>query len=214
MKTLTLPVGQMATNCYLVSDEKTLTCLIIDPGEDSDFITTTILENKLIPQAIILTHGHYDHCLAALDLKLNFSIPIYLHPKDLFLYEKAHLSAKHFSGLVIPKLPPIDHFLSDQEIITFGNSSLQVIHTPGHTPGSCCFVSLVKGRGGVAERDLNPLLFTGDTLFAKSIGRTDLSYSSKQDLQKSLKKILTLPRHTQIYPGHDNEFLLNSYQQV
>ncbi len=219
MKIITLTVGQMATNCYLVYDEATSQCVIIDPGEDADFITTTVLENKLIPQAILLTHGHYDHCLAVLDLKLNFNIPIYLHSKDIFLYQKAHLSAKFWSPISLvkgrsgaaerdlnPQLPPIDHFLSDQEIITFGSSSLQVLHTPGHTPGSCCFVSLVKGRSGEAERDLSPILFTGDTLFADSIGRTDLSYSSKTDLTKSLQKlseICHLQTGALIYPGHE-----------
>ncbi len=194
MKIITLTVGQMATNCYLVCDEATSQCVIIDPGEDADFITTTILENKLIPQAALLTHGHYDHCLAVLDLKLNFNIPVYLHPNDLFLYNKAHLSAKHFSGLTSPKLPKVEHFLSDKETIRIGNSHLQVIHTPGHTPGSVCFYSL-------------PILFTGDTLFADSLGRTDLSYSSKPDLTKSLQKlskICHLQTGTLIYPGHES----------
>ena len=155
MEIITLTVGDLATNCYLVTDEDTGETLIIDPGDEGDFISTTLLEKKLIPQAIILTHGHYDHCLACLELKLNFNIPIYLHQADLFLYQKAHLSAPFWSNKtphrVIPgltrnpgllTLPPIDHFLTDNQTITFGNSLLQVLHTTGHTPGSCSFLSI------------------------------------------------------------------------
>lgn len=191
MEIICLTIGDLSTNCFLVTDEATRHTLIIDPGDEGDFLSTTILEKKLIPQAIILTHSHYDHCLAALELKLNFSLPTYLHPKDLFLYEKAHLSAKHFSHITIPKLPPIDHFLEDQEVITFGHSSLQVLHTPGHTPGSVCLYS-------------TSVLFTGDTLFGSGSGSTDHSYSSSLDLKKSLSVIKKLPTNTLIYPGHED----------
>jgi hydroxyacylglutathione hydrolase len=200
MKIISVTVGQMGTNCYLACDEESSKCLIIDPGEEADFITTTILENRLSPQAIILTHGHYDHCLASLELKLNFNIPIYLHQKDLFLYEKAHQSAKHFSSLNSPKLLKVDKFLSDKDFIAFGDSTLQVIHTPGHTPGSICLYSA-------------PNLFTGDTLFADGVGRTDLSYSSSKDLQRSLQSLSRLPKETFIYPGHgDYQVEISSYQ--
>ena len=191
MKITPLTVGQMSTNCYLASDEGTGQSLIIDPGDEGDFIGTTLLENKLIPVGIVLTHGHFDHCLAVLELKLSFNIPIYLHQKDLFLYQKAQLSAKHWSAISSPKLPPIDKFLSEGEIIPFGESSLKVIHTPGHTPGSICLYSALT-------------LFTGDTLFSEGVGRTDLSYSSYGDLQKSLNKLFALPSNTLIYPGHEN----------
>lgn len=189
METICLRVGEMACNCYLATDLGTGKTMIIDPGEEADFITTTILENKLTPTGIVLTHGHYDHCLAVLELKLNFSVPIYLHPKDLFLYEKSHLSAKRFSGIGIPKLPSVDHLLEDGQEIQFGSSSLRVLHTPGHTPGSVCFFS-----------DLD--LFTGDTLFSDSLGRTDLSYSSSTELTQSLSKLSKLPANTAIRPGH------------
>lgn len=211
MEIITLTVGDLATNCYLVTDEDTKETLIIDPGDEGDFISITLLEKKLIPKAIILTHGHYDHCLAVLELKLNFNIPIYLHPKDLFLYDKAHLSAKHWSPISLvkgrnhatggerdffPKLPPIDKFIFDSEKISFGGSALQVIHTPGHTPGSISLYS-------------TPVLFTGDTLFAEGVGRTDLSYSSPADLQNSLKKLKfemsNVKSEIFIYPGHEEQ---------
>jgi len=190
MNIISLKVGEMGNNCYLISDEETGDTLVIDPGEEGDFISTSILENKLTPIGIVLTHGHYDHCLAVLELKLNFDIPIYLHQKDLFLYQKAHLSGKHFSGISSPKLPPVDFYLEDSDKVSFGSSFLKVIHTPGHTPGSVCLYSA-------------PHLFTGDTLFAEGVGRTDLPYSSSKDLRQSLAKISRFPENTFIYPGHE-----------
>lgn len=200
MEVITLKVGEMGTNCYLVSNHETSEAVIIDPGEEGDYIATSIIENKLIPKAIILTHGHYDHCLAALELKINFNLPIYLHPKDIFLYEKASSSARHFSGIRIPHLPPIDHQMDDGEVIAIGDEKLSVIHTPGHTPGS---VSLSAAG----------FLFSGDTLFADGVGRTDLSYSSPTDLKKSLLKISKFPPETTVYPGHGDIFLLEQNSQ-
>lgn len=195
MNIIPLGLGAFQTNCYLAFDEGTRECLIIDPADEADFISTTILENKLVPIGIILTHGHYDHCLAVLELKLIFNIPIYLHQADNFLYKNTDKSAKYHSKLNALKSPPADFFLEDNQTITFGESFLNVIHTPGHTPGSICLHS---------PTITNPILFTGDTLFADGIGRTDLSYSSKSDLKKSLQKIFNLPDTTLIYPGHES----------
>lgn len=199
MRVKTLTVGSLQTNCFLVIDEQTSQTLIIDPADEADFITTTILENKLIPVAILLTHGHYDHCLGVLELQLNFNLPVYLHKKDLPIYQKAHLSAKHFSNITIPQLPIISNYLEDHQTISFGKSSLQVIHTPGHTPGSCCFHSGIH-------------LFTGDTLFATGAGKADRKYSSKSDLRDSLIRLRTtiydLSNNLLIYPGHEEwEFI-------
>jgi glyoxylase-like metal-dependent hydrolase (beta-lactamase superfamily II) len=197
-----LVVGDLRTNCYVASDEATGQCLIIDPADEADFISTTILEKKFTPTAIILTHGHYDHCLAALELKLNFNIPIYLHQADLFLYKNADKSAKFWSSSLrggnptrqshtkIFRLPPIDLYLENNQTITFGDSHLDVIHTPGHTPGSVCLYC-------------DPSLFTGDTVFADGVGRADHSYSSKSDLKKSLQTLAKLKDNSIIYPGHE-----------
>ena len=95
MAILRLPVGQMEANCYLLYDERTKEALVIDPGDEADFIISKLRDYDLLPKAVIATHGHFDHCLAVLELKLSFNIPIYLHQKDLFLYQKAQLSAKH-----------------------------------------------------------------------------------------------------------------------
>lgn len=192
MEIKTLSVGELQTNCYLIYDQSSLDCFIIDPGEDADFITSQILELKLHPQAIILTHGHYDHCLGCLELKLNFNLPIYLNPKDSFLYQNANRSADHWSSTKALKQPPTQPLPAT---LNLGDETIKVISTPGHTPGS---VSLYSA----------PHLFTGDTLFSDGVGRTDFSYSSSSDLKKSLKTLSNYPPNTIIYPGHGDNFLL------
>jgi len=197
-----LRVGELQTNCYFVWDEDSQECFIIDPGDDADFITTEIIGLKLKPQAILLTHGHFDHCLACLELKLNYNVPIYLDPKDNFLYQNVSKSAGHWSSSKVALKQPST--IPYPKEIKLENTTLKVIHTPGHTPGSCSFlVSPVKGRNGCAERGSN-ILFTGDLIFENGVGRTDFSYSSAPDLQKSISQILSYPENTLVYPGHEN----------
>lgn len=191
MQIKTLTVGEMATNCYLFYHEHNNRTAIIDPGEDADFITDQIQSLKLTPQFIILTHGHFDHCLASLELSLNYNIPVLLNPLDNFLYQKASQSANYFTHQKYFKTPPsqpIDKTLTD--------SYFQIIPTPGHTPGSVCLYH-------------PPYLFTGDTLFSDSVGRTDLSYSQPLKLQDSLEEIKKLPPQTIILPGHGSSAYLS-----
>ncbi|MFZ2202497.1 MAG: MBL fold metallo-hydrolase [Microgenomates group bacterium] len=192
----TLTVGDLSSNCYLVSD--TDECVIIDPGDDADFITETIINKKLKPTAIVLTHGHFDHVLGCLELKLNFTIPIYLNEKDKKLYTSANQSATHWLKKKTLKVPPIDQFIKEGSKIKIGSESLTVIETPGHTPGSVCFYDGQKN------------LFTGDTLFADSVGRTDFSYSKPLQLTKSLAKLFKLPGETIVYPGHGDSTTLSA----
>lgn len=187
MEARKISVGDLQTNCYLIWNESN-DCYIIDPGDDADFISTEIIRLKLNPLAILLTHGHYDHCLACLELKLNFNIPIYLNAKDSFLYKNAVRSSDYWSATKALKQPPTSPF---PKKITLGKETIQVILTPGHTPGSVCFYNA-------------PHLIVGDTIFEDGIGRTDFSYSSPKDLNKSLAKILSYPKETLIYPGHGN----------
>lgn len=182
----------MRENCYLFFDPQTRDCAIIDPGDEGDFITEEILRLQLKPVCIILTHGHFDHCLACLELKLNFNLPIYLNPQDVFLYQNAAKSAARFSSAPPLKLPPSQSLPNSLKI---GSAMLTVIHTPGHTPGSVCLYS-------------KPHLFSGDTLFADSVGAVDHAYSSAKDLQKSLKTIRKLPSGTECFSGHGESFLL------
>lgn len=193
-----LRVGELQTNCYLVWDENTEDCYIIDPGDDADYITTEILQLKLKPLGILLTHGHYDHCLACLELKLNFNIPIFINPKDNFLYQNSDKSANHWSSTKALKQPLPAPLPSK---IILGEKTIEVIPTPGHTPGSVSFYSA-------------PHLFVGDTVFESGVGRTDFSYSSSSDLKKSLAQIYSYPEDTLLYPGHENSPVeLNSLQE-
>lgn len=193
MQVLCFPVGEMSANCYLLIDEPTQTCFILDPGDDAEFLSSEILTRKLNPQAILLTHGHFDHLMATLELKLNFSIPVYLHPLDKFLYQRAQPTAQHFqvsSGLLKP--PPKTLDLFNHQILHLGQSEIQVIHTPGHTPGSVCFYQ-------------KPHLFTGDTLFLEGPGKADRAYSSSKELKASFNLISHLPSETLVYPGHQDQ---------
>ncbi len=187
-----LTVGQLATNCYLVWEDKKRETIIIDPGDDADFILRRILDRKLNPRAIVATHGHFDHILAVTELKLALDIPFLINEKDLFLLKRARESARHYLGVEVDPMTLPDKFLKRNEEIKFGQEKLKVLETPGHTPGSISLVS--KG-----------MVFTGDTLFAEGVGRTDFKYSSKEDLNKSLKKLSKLPGNTLVYPGHGDE---------
>ena len=216
----TLTVGDLAANCYLVSDSATNETVIIDPGDDADFISETITNQKLKPLAIILTPGHFDHVLGCLELKLNFNLPIYLHKNDEKLYSSANQSALHWLKKKTLKVPPVDQFIKEGDKIEVGDETLTVIETPGHTPGSICLyqkphvipakAGIYTNRSPIESGMTEGALFTGDTLFKDGVGRTDFSYSSESDLQKSLSKIKKLPSQIIVYPGH-GEFFISSY---
>ncbi len=208
----------MQANCYLVSCstwEVGHECIIIDPGDEAEFISSEILAQKLKPVAIVLTHGHFDHVLGCLELQLNFAIPILINQRDEKLYHSANKSATHWQGLPGDPVPQTLQFIKQGDEIKFGEEKLTVIETPGHTPGSICLYtppqpSPSQGRGksfsppakGEIKRGYHPyILFTGDTLFADGIGSTNHSYSSPTTLQKSLQKIKRLHAGI-IYPGH------------
>lgn len=182
-------VGPLDTNCYLVYCRETLECAIIDPGAEADRIFPVVAEFELRPVLILNTHGHIDHTGANKDIKEKFNIPLLIHPQDRPLLEKVQQFELSFF-LGAKESPPADRFLEDSEVISVGRSSLRVIHTPGHTPGS---VSLL-GDG---------VLFSGDTLFCGGVGRTDLPGGSLRDLEESIKtKILTLSPEIIVLPGH------------
>ncbi len=197
-----LVVGQLATNCYLVYDEYSKECLIIDPGEDADFIERKIFDLKLKPEMIVVTHGHFDHVLGVTELRLAYGIPFLMHEADLFLLKRTVQTAKHFLKIdVLPLLPP-DQFLKDGDFLTVGSVKLKVMETPGHTPGS---VSLMRQK---SQKGQKGQIFCGDLLFADGmVGRTDFAYSSRTDLEKSLKKISrSSGGGAIIYPGHGEDF--------
>lgn len=185
-------VGQFLTNCYVVNCEKTKQAIVLDPGFDSkteaEAIINYIRENMLELKYIVNTHGHPDHTCGNGIIKQKFNIPILIHEKDVYMLGAkqgkitAFFNFKHHS-------PPADISLHDGNIIKFGTETLKIIHTPGHSKGS---ISLL-GRKEI---------FTGDTLFAGSIGRTDFPESSEREMRLSLKKLATLPDHLKVYPGH------------
>jgi len=195
LKIKKLVVGQLQTNCYVVFDNLIKKALIIDPGDDADYIARSISDLELEPEAIVATHGHFDHILAATELKLNYKIPFLIHKADEFLLKRMRSSAKHFAGIKADPPPKVDRYLQDKEKLVIGHLSFDIMHTPGHTPGS---ISLYA-------RD-HKALFVGDTLFAQgAVGRTDFSYSDKDELGRSINKLLAKGGGAAIYPGHGDK---------
>lgn len=184
-----LTLGELGTNCYLVSCSDTSETIIIDPADNGDFITTQLLEKQLSPTAIVLTHGHFDHVLGCLELKLNFHIPIFLHPADTFLLQRATSTAEHFVGHSVDPVPPADAPLADGQVLEFGEQQLHILHTPGHTPGSITAYT-------------EEFVFSGDTLFVEEPGTADHRYSDPRALQTSIKKIKDLAQHRILLAGH------------
>lgn len=186
-------VGRLQTNCYLASCSKTGEAVIIDPGDDGDFITKRIGDLGLKPRLILATHGHFDHVLAVTELRLAFKIPFLVHESDLFLLKRLRRTAEYFLGYdACPEVgegPVPDRFLKEGDLIRFGKEKLGVVETPGHTPGGISFYG-------------DSALFSGDTLFHRGVGRTDLSYASADELIDSLEKLFKLPAKTVVYPGH------------
>jgi len=193
LKYETLVLGELATNTYLLCSQDSRNCFIIDPADDSTAISDQILALKLNPKAIILTHGHFDHAMATLDLQLIFKIPLYCSSLDLFLLQRLSQTATHWLGreINIPNIKKIDKDLNKTRILKLGNIDIHLLKTPGHTPGGSCIYIPSQN-----------LLFSGDTLFKQAIGRTDFSYASESDMNKSLKKLSMLPSKTIILSGH------------
>jgi glyoxylase-like metal-dependent hydrolase (beta-lactamase superfamily II) len=184
-----LAVGSLETNCYVVYCQDSLECAVVDPGADADRIFQLIARKSLEPALILNTHGHIDHIGANKDIKEKFNIPLYIHSADspmLGNVKQSEMAA--FLGVMDSPSP--DHLLNDGDKIKIGESFLQVIHTPGHSPGSVSFL----GDG---------FLLSGDTLFFGGVGRTDLPGGSWKDIESSIKnKILIMPDEMIVLPGH------------
>lgn len=203
LKQEVLVLGNLETNCYIIWDEETKEGLVIDPADDGVGISEEI-ENKGIKLVgIVMTHGHFDHSLAALDLKLIYNVPVYLSNKDKFLLDRQDETAKYFlkRDIKTPNLKEVDKDLEEIKEINFGKSKLEVIKTPGHTPGSVCLYFKPTPTGRTSLKN-GGLLFSGDTLFKDSRGRTDFKYASTKKIYESLKKLMELPEDTEVYSGH------------
>ncbi len=191
MRIVKYSLGQLQANCYFLIEDSN--CLIIDPADDASFILEELQRQQLNLVGTLATHGHFDHVGAVGEIQLSFNVPLYIFKEDKFLVDRLSETAKHFLGFDPHFIKPknIKYIQENSSITDYG---LRIIKTPGHTPGSCCFYFEEENA-----------LFTGDTLFKEGIGRTDLSYSSKDDLRKSLKKIFEVPEETIVYPGHGEE---------
>jgi hydroxyacylglutathione hydrolase len=188
----TFPVGALQCNCIILGDERSKTAIVIDPGDDVDRVTAALDRLGLTVRAIIATHGHIDHVGGFAELKRITGAKTYLHDADVPLYENLAMQAE-WLGVAPPSMTTLDGGLDDATGLAFGAHTLDVRHTPGHSPGS---VSLIFP-------DDTPVLFSGDTLFAGSIGRTDLWGGSFETIIASIRaKLLTLPDETVVIPGH------------
>jgi glyoxylase-like metal-dependent hydrolase (beta-lactamase superfamily II) len=184
----TLAVGPLEVNCHIIGDEKSGKAMVVDPGGDAEKIMDIVKKNNLSVEYIVCTHGHFDHIGAVEAIKKATGAKLLLHRDELELYNSAPEHAQLF-GLNIGKQPAPDQFVADGDIIKFGSLSFRVMHSPGHSLGSIA----LYGEG---------LALTGDTLFAGSIGRTDLPGSDGGRIGKSLGRLTALPDETEVLCGH------------
>lgn len=178
MKLYSFPLGPLETNCYVVADEATGRCAIVDPGDDGAAVAQWLAQQQLTPAYLFLTHGHYDHVGGIADLRAEYpDLPVYVHAADTALPPQLRrgLSWTNTYG--------------EGDTLTMDSIPFRVLHTPGHTPGSVCLVA-------------GTLLLSGDTLFAGSCGRTDFPGGSWQQMLTSLKKLAQLEGDYTVLPGH------------
>ena len=192
-------VGPFFKNGYVVGCERTLQAVFIDPGDEVDQLLAFISAQSLKVTHILLTHAHVDHVSGVAEAKRALGAPIYLHQDDLFLYQNAVRTGMMF-GLTVEEPPPVDRYYEGEGPIAFGDFEVHVKHTPGHCPGGVC-LALSKKEDASAPR-----LFVGDTLFAGSIGRTDLPGGDYETLLKAITEVLfAFPDESIVYSGHGPE---------
>ncbi len=186
------PVGPLQCNCVVIADEQTKQAIVVDPGDEVERIFDILKRHELTLRAIVATHAHIDHVGALASLKALTGAPAMIHEADAPLYE--HLAEQAaWLGIAPPSTTTLDRFLQEGDRLAFGGRALDVLHTPGHSPGSVSFVL----------DEASPLVLSGDTLFAGSIGRTDLWGGSFTQIIESIRgKLLRFPDEVIVVPGH------------
>lgn len=194
MKLICLPVGPIQSNVYIYYDENTREAILIDCGDNADKIISVLESNELKLKGILLTHGHFDHIHACQGVKAYADVPIYAGKNEIPLLKDSYMNRSGVIGRMPVELK-IDTAFEDGEIFEFSGHKLKVLFTPGHTFGSVCYYNEEDG-----------ILFTGDTLFLLSVGRTDLKTGSYAQLVESFSNVLfRLPKDVVVYPGHGPE---------
>lgn len=184
-----MAVGPLEENCYVVYDENSRQAMVVDPGDEAERIIAFIDKEKLVPQFIINTHGHWDHIGAVQALKDRYGVPFYMHQADAEWFQEplCSLFGENKSGCLA-----VERTINDGDEIDFAGQILRVIHTPGHTKGGC-----------VLWMESMNAAFTGDTLFKGTVGRTDFPGGSYEEILESVqKKLALLPDSCTIFPGH------------
>ncbi len=189
-KIIRMPVGSYQANCYIVFNDEN-EAIIIDPGAQPFDILKAVEERNLKVSKILLTHAHPDHFGALKEVREKLNVPAYISTKDEVMLEDRSGNLGEMLGIKSETLKA-DVIFNENDYIDFGNKKIQVILTPGHTPGGACFL-------------LDDILFTGDTLFSGSIGRTDLPGGDYDTIMESLRELMNLPADTIVLPGHGPE---------
>jgi len=191
-------VAPFYKNGFVLGCEETLEGVIIDPGDDVDELVDAAKRHGLSIKAILLTHAHLDHITGVGTAKRALNVPVWLHKDDNVLYERVVQQGQMF-GFQVEQQPPVDHFYEGEGPLRFGKYAIRVLHTPGHCPGGVCLV-VTKDTKDTKEL---PMLIVGDTLFAGSIGRTDLPGGDMETLLRSIRDVLfSFPDDTVVWSGH------------
>ena len=190
LKIHVLPLGDYQTNCYIVHEENSTDCLIIDPGYEPEIISSYLEEKGLTPEAILLTHCHFDHVGAVKDLAAQYDCKVFLDKKELAMPPMLTNGPLYYT----------DGY-GDGDTLTLAGIPIQVLETPGHTPGSVCLI-------------MEDTLFSGDTLFADSCGRTDLPCGDARAMRDSLRRLAALSENYRVCPSHGPSSTLNREKQT
>ncbi len=195
-----LEVGAIGSNCYIVGSEQAKEGIIIDPGDEADRILAEVKKAGLKIILIVATHGHFDHIIALKQVKDALKCDFAMHDGDAKGMDRIPREILAMFGMTHFTAPKPERLLKDGDPINFGDVRMTVLHTPGHTPGSICL-------------PFGDVLLVGDTIFAGgAVGRTDFSYSSRSELETSIKKILAIPKETKLLSGHGESVTIEIWQ--